>query len=80
MRPGIIIKDLFNDAFSEAGKIGLEDSFMMFDNGSRAHFIGHGIGLEINEPPLLSATSDIVLSPGMTIALELHVMEPEHIR
>ena len=50
---------------------------MRFDNGSRAHFIGHGIGLEINEPPLLSATSDIVVSPGMTIALELHLMEPE---
>ena len=29
------------------------------------------------EPPLLSATSDTVLSPGMTIALELHLMEPD---
>ena len=59
-----------------AGTLGLKDSFMRFDNGSRAHFIGHGIGLEINEPPLLSATSDIVVSPGMIIALELHLMEP----
>jgi len=77
MRPGIAIRDLVHDAFSEAGRIDLKDSFMMFDNGSRAHFIGHGVGLEINEPPLLSATSDVVLSPGMTIALELHLMEPD---
>ncbi len=77
MRPGAAVKDLFNEAFLAAGIIGLKDSFMMFDNGSRAHFIGHGVGLEINEPPLLSATSDVVLSPGMTIALELHLMEPD---
>jgi Xaa-Pro aminopeptidase len=77
MQPGIAIRDLCNYAFSEAGRIGLKDSFMMFDNGSRAHFIGHGVGLEINEPPLLSAAGDFVLSPGMTIALELHLMEPD---
>lgn len=77
MQPGIVLKDLFHEALSKAGSIGLKDSFMRFDNGSRAHFIGHGIGLEINEPPLLSATSDIVVSPGMTIALELHLMEPD---
>ena len=77
IRPGVAVKDLFDDAFSKAAAMGLEDSFMRFDNGSRAHFIGHGIGLEINEPPLLSATSDVVFSPGMTIALELHLMEPE---
>ncbi len=77
MRPGVPIKDLAGDAFFEAGRIGLKDSFMMFDNGPRAHFIGHGVGLEINELPLLSATSDAVLSPGMTIALELHLMEPD---
>ncbi len=77
MRPGIILKDLFHEAFSKAGSIGLDDSFMRFDNGSRAHFIGHGVGLEINEPPLLSAASDTMVSPGMTIALELHLMEPD---
>ncbi|HYA40782.1 MAG TPA: Xaa-Pro peptidase family protein [Syntrophobacteraceae bacterium] len=77
MLPGAAIKDLHDDAYAEAGRIGLKDSFMMFDNGSRAHFIGHGVGLEINEPPLLSAHSDVVLSPGMTLALELHLMEPD---
>ncbi len=69
--------DLVKDAFLETEKVGLKGSFMMFANGSRAHFIGHGVGLEINEPPLLAATSTIKLSPGMTLALELHLMEPD---
>ena len=77
MRPGITVRDLCNDAFSAAEKAGLKNSFMMFDNGSRAHFIGHGVGLEINEPPLLAATGAVVLAPGMTLALELHLMEPD---
>jgi Xaa-Pro aminopeptidase len=77
MRPGIAIKDLAGDAFSEAAGIGLKDSFMMFgEKIPRAHFIGHGVGLEINEPPMLSSNVDVVLSPGMTLALELHLMEP----
>jgi Xaa-Pro aminopeptidase len=77
IRPGFAVKELFHEAFLAAERTGLKDSFMMFDNGSRAHFTGHGIGLEVNEPPLLSATSDVVFSPGMTIALELHLMEPD---
>ncbi len=77
MRPGNILKNLFHDAFSKAASLGMKESFMRFGNGSTAHFIGHGIGLELNEPPILSAAGDIVVSPGMTIALELHLMEPD---
>jgi len=36
----------------------------------QAKFIGHGVGLEINEPPVLTARSKEVLESGMAIALE----------
>jgi len=36
----------------------------------QAKFIGHGVGLEINEPPVLTARSKEVLEAGMAIALE----------
>jgi Xaa-Pro aminopeptidase len=75
MRPGASIKDLVDDALFQAEKMGLKDSFMKFGNGSRAHFIGHGLGLEISEPPLLAASGDAMLLEGMILALELHVME-----
>ena len=36
----------------------------------QAKFIGHGVGLEINEPPVLTPRSKEVLEPGIAFALE----------
>jgi Xaa-Pro aminopeptidase len=36
----------------------------------QAKFIGHGVGLEINEPPVLTPRSREILESGMAIALE----------
>jgi len=36
----------------------------------QAKFIGHGVGLEINEPPVLTPRSKEILEAGMAIAVE----------
>jgi Xaa-Pro aminopeptidase len=36
----------------------------------QAKFIGHGVGLEINEPPVMTPRSKEILVSGMAIALE----------
>jgi Xaa-Pro aminopeptidase len=36
----------------------------------QARFVGHGIGLEINEPPVLTPRSKEELQPNMMFALE----------
>jgi Xaa-Pro aminopeptidase len=36
----------------------------------QAKFVGHGIGLEINEPPVLAPRSNDVLESNITFALE----------
>ena len=36
----------------------------------QAKFVGHGVGLEINELPVLAARTQARLEAGMTIALE----------
>jgi len=77
MRPGLSIAELSRRAFYLSEKLGLGESFMRFDSGTSAHFIGHGLGLEINEPPILSRKSEVWLARGMVLALELHLMEPE---
>ena len=38
--------------------------------GQQAKFVGHGVGLEINEPPVLTPRSREILQEGMAIAVE----------
>ena len=37
---------------------------------ARVRFVGHGIGLELNEPPALAAGSGHQLAAGMVLAIE----------
>lgn len=47
---------------------GLSGYFM--GTAQQAKFVGHGVGLEINEPPVLAPRSKEILEAGMTIAVE----------
>lgn len=47
---------------------GLDAYFM--GTGQQAKFVGHGVGLEVNEPPVLTPRSKEILQSGMTIAVE----------
>ena len=77
LRPGMTCAEAFALAMDEAKASGIGDSFMNFDSGVKAFFVGHGIGLELNEPPLLARNSQAVLKAGMVLAIEMHLMEPE---
>ena len=67
-KPVVRSAELYRDALAMAGQEGLEDCFM----GTRfqAKFVGHGVGLEINELPVLTTRSKDILQPGMTFAFE----------
>jgi Xaa-Pro aminopeptidase len=77
LRPGLTSGEAFDVAQGRALELGLEDAFMAFASQAKAHFVGHGIGLELNEPPLLARHGDTVLKAGMVLAIEMHVMEPQ---
>jgi Xaa-Pro aminopeptidase len=67
-RPGAACADLYRLAYAIVEKAGLTDFFMGVRQ--QAKFVGHGIGLEINEPPVFTPRSDETLEEGMTFALE----------
>ena len=67
-RPGVAAKDLYELAAEMANNAGLSDYFM--GHRQKAGFIGHGVGIEINEAPVLAPRSRDILAEGMVFALE----------
>ena len=67
-RAGVEAKALYAMAEAMVKEAGLENYFM----GHRQHagFIGHGVGIEINELPVIAPRSKDVLAVGNAIALE----------
>lgn len=66
--PGVEAKLLYDKALKMATEAGLENYFM----GHRQHagFVGHGIGIVVNELPVIAPRSRDVLVAGNVIALE----------
>ncbi|MGI6572696.1 MAG: M24 family metallopeptidase [Fermentimonas sp.] len=67
-RVGTLCSDLYHLADKMVKESGLSPYFM--GTVQQARFIGHGVGLEINEPPVLAPRSRDLLEAGMVIALE----------
>jgi len=67
-RPGVDGKNLYDQAYKIAADAGLAEQFMGY--GSGVNFIGHGIGLELDELPVIAKNFQIILQPGMVFALE----------
>ncbi len=67
-KPGVATADLYQFAYNKAQRADLEDYFMGY--GQQAGFVGHGVGIEINESPVLAPRSKEVLVEGHVFALE----------
>lgn len=61
-RPGIPLSEIDRAARSVIEKAGYGEAFL--------HRTGHGIGLEVHEPPDVSATSSVIAQPGMVFSVE----------
>lgn len=68
MSPGTPAAQLYETAARMAAEAGMEQYFM----GHRSHapFVGHGVGIEINELPVIATKSRDILQQGNVIALE----------
>ncbi len=73
-KPGAVCEDLYNVAIEMVKKSGFDDRFMGIHQ--QARFIGHGIGLEINEMPVIAPRMKQELEPGMVFALEPKIVIP----
>jgi Xaa-Pro dipeptidase len=75
-KPGIPCSELYYLSSKIVKKRGLEDYFIGTKK-DQAPFVGHGIGLEIDELPLLGRGSPYPLETGMVFAFEPKFIFPE---
>ena len=67
--------DLYNKAMEMAVAAHLDDYFM--GHAQKAGFVGHGVGIEVNEMPVLAPRSKDILQYNNVIAIEPKFVIPE---
>jgi Xaa-Pro aminopeptidase len=72
--PGKTGRDLFNLSEAKGAKLGYQD-YLGGPTGSKVGFVGHGVGLEIDEYPVLGPV-DHEIKLNMTIAVEPKMIYP----
>ena len=68
-REGADATEVFGKAMDRVRAAGLEEHFMGHGEG-QVSFIGHGLGLEINELPVITPRHRMILKEGMVFAFE----------
>ncbi len=68
IKPGIKCGEVYERAQFIVKNEKLEEFFMA--HGGKVKFVGHGVGLQIDEPPALTLGQKILLKENMVIALE----------
>lgn len=68
-KEGVNAADIFRNSLKHVEQAGLEEYFMGHGLG-KVGFIGHGLGLEINEMPVITPRHNITLKEGMVFAFE----------
>ena len=74
-RPGVPAGDIYAFSVQYATEAGYGDNFMGHGD-QRIRFVGHGVGLELDEYPVLAKGQKMPLQAGMTIALEPKLIFP----
>jgi Xaa-Pro dipeptidase len=73
---GVMPGDLYQRLVAEVARKGFEEYFMGW-GADRVSFLGHGVGLELDELPLITARFPFPLEADMVLAFEPKLFLPE---
>lgn len=76
MHPGVLAEEPHILALKLAEELGYKDNFMGYKN-NQVKFLGHGLGLELDELPIVAKGIKTKIVTGMTFALEPKFVFPE---
>ncbi|MCP4720470.1 MAG: aminopeptidase P family protein [Desulfobacteraceae bacterium] len=77
LKAGIICRQMFEATYEKAQSLGVAQYFLGLEP-RKGNFIGHGIGLDANEPPILFYNSEFQLLKNFVVTIELHLTHPEY--
>ena len=75
LRPGVKASDVYARAAILAEQLGYADRFMNMGE-AQVSFVGHGVGVELDEIPYVAAGSNLTIEAGMTLAVEPKIVFP----
>lgn len=75
IKPGMKCSEIYQMAIKKSEELNVAETFLNFGKGKKSRLIGHGVGLELNEPPIISNYEHTEVSDGYIIALEMHMMD-----
>ena len=75
IKPGLKCSEIYQMAIEKSKELKITHAFLNFGEGRKSRMIGHGIGLELNEPPILSLYDDSEVSDGHVVAVDMHMMD-----
>ena len=76
LKPRKLCSEIYQLALESAIESGYEKEFMGL-GPEKVRFVGHGVGLELDEPPFLAPNNDYPLEAGMVVAVEPKVSLPD---
>jgi Xaa-Pro aminopeptidase len=75
MKPGVLCSSIYREVMEPLEKHPFWPH-LMGTGQNKVRFLAHGVGLELDEWPLLAPRFDVALAPGMTLALEPKIFLP----
>jgi len=75
IKPGMGCDQVYDLAVGKAAEMGLQEQFLKFTGDSHCRLIGHGVGIEVNEPPVLIANNRATIPDNSVLAIEMHMLD-----
>lgn len=75
IKAGMTCSGIFRLAQEKAESLGRAAHFQHFGGGKKSRLIGHGIGIELNEPPIPSEYDHSEVAEGYVMAIDIHMMD-----
>ncbi len=75
IKPGVTCSGIYDAAIERSKQTDFHEAFLKFGNGKISILAGHGVGMELNEHPVIFANNKQQIAENNILAVELHMTD-----